>query len=224
MNAIANFNPINLNTSDLNPYSSRFVSPPTCTFIQDPTTEINPDEIVKQLTQSRCLQIVGPHGCGKTTLAIQIAKNMRHTCKQIRTVTIQPNRDWGSLPKIFAQPVFSQTSQRPLCHSNYDDRLSLFGLTIVDGIESLPAAIRFCLVQSLKRSRGYAIFTVHRPTWLVRSRITLKPSFQQFRRIAMNLTAQSAYQPSEELLQAVYSRSDGNYRDATSLLYDEFAA
>ena len=204
----------NLNPTNLNPFSSRFVTPSTCSYVQDPAMAMHVDNAAQQLARTRCLQIVGPHGCGKTTFAIQIARQMHRAIDRIRLVTIKPGQTWTRLPKIFSQSNDGRSAV-------YDRQSTLLPCVIIDGVELLSPIARLCLIQSLKRCGGWTIFTLHRPTWLIRSRVTIEPSFGQFRRIALNLAARSTCQISDELMQTTYCRSNGNYRAAMSLLYDQ---
>ena len=205
MNAVKNINPLNIN-----PFSSRFVSPFSCEFIEDQANGYCVDEIASQLMLSKCVQIVGPHGCGKSTFAWQVAKRLEKHVRQIRVVTMRPQGRWRGKIDVVTQSPGDMAQQR-----------ALKNLYIVDGLEQLSAVSRNGLVHALKSGNNYSLLTTHRPLWFVRTRVAMRPSEELFRKMALALASGTDFQLTDELIASVYDQCGGNYRHGLSLLYDE---
>ena len=200
----------------LNPFSSRFVSPLTSNYLQHENDQTELDQAIRQIRESKFLQIVGKHGCGKTMTAIEIARRLDQVCRAVRLVTIQPGTGWLGL-----KVVFYRLDDQKVGHHAGTQRPPT-KVTIVDGMEQLNFVGKIGLIHSLQCRSSYVIVTTHRPIWFLRKQMYVRPTLERFRQIAARLTHDTSFQPDDELFSRVYLQSQGNYRSALSLLYDEF--
>jgi hypothetical protein len=201
---------VNEGKFDLNPFSSRFVSPLTCQFVGDQKLRGEIEFLVDAIAQKGCAQIVGPHGTGKTTLAVQSANKLSDRFRSGRIITIRRSQAvWPVEISVTSQILFENESD------SWGPKL-----VVLDGLEQLSLLHQCYLLRSFRQRKVSLIVTSHRPVWLIRDRITLEPSAEQFQSIARMLVSQTGFKLEDEVINSVYFRCLGNYRDGLSLLYD----
>lgn len=210
----------------LNPFCSRFVNPlnspfvPQSLSIQASGGTLGPCQLAKQFQQQgECVQIVGPHGSGKTTLALAIAAQLTESVSPVEVVTFRRSPAFGRwlFPRLVVQKSMLTTNHPKSSDSHTGS------LILIDGIELLNWLHRRLMIRSLCRTprRTKVIVTTHRPIRRLPILVTLRPSSEHFDRIVHRLCAGEDLLPSK-VVSAAYWRSNGDYRKGLSLLYDEW--
>ena len=177
-----------------NPFSANFLSPGVLPFYFS-QPGVNLSALLKQSLKQPVCQIVGPHGSGKSTLLLELLK--LYKTKGAHVAYLFFNDRHRQIPADFT----------PLKDHVY----------FVDGVEQLSIWKRFRLLTRMQR----VIFTVHSPIWLVPILYRTQPLFSVFVQLARHLTPDC---PEESVLQEVYARNDGNFRNAFFELYDFWEA
>ncbi len=188
-------------------------------------------------------QIVGPHGCGKTTLAHWIAKrsieSSRYDFETAYSMTVRKKSvsrfratpssfDW--IKHFGANRFEFKTSMiagdRTANSSVPNLARSTGAMLIIDGIEQLNMMERVLMIHSLRRCGIPTLLTVHRlPTafpfvtskWPVLIRVA--PNLKVFTKLVSLLTGTSDSITQLEI-DASFKSFDGNCREAFMSLYD----
>lgn len=215
----------------LNPFSTRFTDPRTCEYVpQDSdgsTCKIGIPEIVGRFRDADYLgQILGPHGSGKTTLAVMLSRALSDRFSDLRLVTIRKGQKSNRMLDFSAVSVTSELKPTQF-YANSRGRLrnrSLIQLNIVDGVELLSPLNRRLLIRSARRSDGGWLFTVHQQVSGIDDVASLIPSLVQFRKIVNGLQQNSSCRVGDSEIADSYLRHRGNYRLGLFRLYDLFAS
>lgn len=186
-----------------NPFATRFTRPGEIPFIFPP--DINLQSVVESFRQNQFMaQIVGPHGCGKTTLTRAIESALSSTFPNVHHVTI---RATGAV------------DSRQLGMTNRRGQL-----TILDGFERVSPLNRWFLIrafrQTQKRFGSGLLVTTHRRSRLLPVLVRLTPQLTTLRQIAEHLSPPTDWD--EVNLNTILTKADGNMREALMLLYDRF--
>ncbi len=180
-------------------------------------------------------QVVGPHGSGKTTLTISLARHLAPHFEQFSWLVVTPSRWWGGRPTYRVQLAARVTPGPP------PGTLEFLEFDLLEGTEKLLPRLRSqgpgeCLfvdgVEQLGRwwqqriARATVdravIWTTHQPlTWAGEVLCQLQPNLPQFQRLIEQLTGGAANLGSSELEQA-FDSSGGNVRLALGQLYDHW--
>ena len=224
-----------------NPFSTCFTRPGRVPFLLSdsqgqvkPKTELT--SLIDRFLSERCVgQIVGPHGCGKTTLCHTIADELHDIFPVVDYVAIRSGRDletvrYGNL----------------LTKGDKGDRESSMvagpKLTIVDGAERLSLLQQRMIVANLAPGKGVGskgvcskgvgskgvgskssplgglLFTSHRPLKFVSILHTITPCLVTFIGVARHLDP--SLQLEEHQLSDLFEQAGHNIREAIMLLYD----
>jgi len=176
----------------VNPFSTKFWASGIIPFQFSETGESVAGLLSKARRHPVC-QIVGPHGSGKSTLLWELLKCCETSGENVRYFFFN-----------------GQQRRIPRDVSFQEDQFFF-----VDGFEQLSWCQQLWLRFRAKR----LILTVHRPVWCVPILYRTKPQFSVFVRIVRQLVSNP---PEESVLQTVYERSAGNFRNAFFELYDLF--
>ncbi len=193
-----------------NPFSTYFTNPGQLSFISH---NILPNQLAQRLVdENRTFQIVGPHGSGKTTLTIAIAKQLAQHSIACRWMTLRKS-------KRLSLPSARWESYVPKMHCNEVDRQILF----VDGIESLSWMQRIVTVLNLRGSHVQTIVTSHRKLFGLPILATTNPTLETFRTLVTQLCPSDCEAWRKEV-ESAFTRTDGDVREAFFLLYDQWDA
>ena len=235
-----------------NPFSANRIRPGVIPYLfsheHDSTDPSQLDQLIDSWQEYGNLgQIVGAHGCGKTTLAHAIAKraveNQQIPFDFATSITIR-SKPWGRtgsplswLTSLLRLGSPSTTLGSTVLSDDHAvlspavrDCRSTDTILIIDGIERLTLLQQAVTFHSFKRRQIPAIFTGHRdskrlPFVGAQCPVLYRASsdIQVFTKIVNLMT-----QPSEPLDCAVvenaYRSCDGNVREAFMKLYDAFDA
>ena len=227
-----------------NPFSTCFTRPGRVPFLLSdsqgqvkPKTELT--SLIDRFLSERCVgQIVGPHGCGKTTLCHTIADELHDIFPVVDYVAIRSGRD---LETVRYGNLLTKGDK-----GDKGDRESSMvagpKLTIVDGAERLSLLQQRMIVANLApgkgvgskgvRSKGVGskgvgskssplgglLFTSHRPLKFVSILHTITPCLVTFIGVARHLDP--SLQLEEHQLSDLFEQAGHNIREAIMLLYD----
>ncbi len=211
-----------------NPFSSMAVRPGAIPYLANRGLI---DSVIKDWRRAgEVAQIVGPHGAGKTTLAIAIAAKTKVNFDCVKKVTVRTIRRFGTVPtchtvvqgafedSIGSDPAVRKWRQIPKTGRE---------LWIVDGLERLNWLNRYLLVKFCRYQDNALIITSHRK--FVGLPVVSRPAPTQidFKKIVKYLLENQADgEPAKSLDDATIARAfttaNGNVRDALMSLYDEY--
>lgn len=202
-----------------NPFSTRFTRPGSIAFIDNADLM---ESASRRFRSHQFLgQIVGPHGCGKTTLSLAIQAQLQSCFRSARHVTWRRSKRWlcqTELPRVTDHP-----SRRGNQHARIGaDADSESILLVVDGVESVSLFQRYALIAACRNHGNGLLLTTHRPLPGIPTIATLQPSCDQFLRIVEQLAPHFRLDPNE--LKLAFHHNGGNIREALMDLYDRFEA
>jgi len=167
-----------------NPFSANRIRPGAIPYLfsdEDDVTDLSRlDQLIDSWQASHYFgQIVGAHGCGKTTLAYAIARRAvehpRIPFENANSLTIRSkplgppdsslSRLTGLLGLRSANVSFGKSLVLERQHENpttADDRRALRTILVIDGIERLTLMQQALTFHSLKRRQISTLFTTHR--------------------------------------------------------------
>lgn len=189
--------------SGSNPFSTRFVRPGTITWVEG---NVDVDRLVAQFEANQfCGQIVGPHGCGKSTLAHEVA---RRVCQRFATTRFVSIRRIGLGLEV---------------HSP-GEPLSVFRntLLVIDGFQYLPLVQRWLLKRSCLKSDLGIIVTTHRHQRWPKMVTELKPTLDIFQQVCERLQLDVERKLDSRSIATAFALCDGNCREALMALYDKY--
>jgi replication-associated recombination protein RarA len=168
-------------------------------------------------------QLVGPHGCGKSTLARAIANSK----------SIRGEFGWTRMLILRRENVVKTSLQElETVWLNSDSQAHMLrGLLLLDGIESVNPFQRWALFRNCRQRRIGLLLTTHRPMLRVPIIATLKPTLSMLQVLVEQLLSQTtSHIPIEQLqanftpqrLETVFAATGGNLREALMLLYDDY--
>jgi len=190
---------------DENPFATRFTRP-GYRFVEPDDTSGVESLAVRFLRDGQCGQIVGPHGCGKTSLVYAMTRSLQTAFREIQFLVIRRQGWLGFRSEKIAG-----------LHGSGDS-----DLLVVDGVETLSPIQRWCLVGSCRYRNCGLLLTSHQELLGVPILKKLMPSFSHFEQIVEHLTRSEHATVQSSSVREAYDRNDGNYREGLMFLYDEF--
>ena len=196
-----------------NPFSTRYTQPGALSYLCDQT---DPQRLCRILEQeelasrsSRAFQIVGPHGCGKTSLTVAIAEILADQAVATCWLTIRA-RSRSDRVRFDRYLPCPSSKNRP-------------ELLVVDGIESVNRFQRSSMLRHFRKNFWRVILTTHRPIWGVEKLSELKPSFDCFHSLCRQLLGRTATESDwPQKIETAFEAANGNFREAFFDLYDEY--
>jgi RecA/RadA recombinase len=186
-----------------NPFISRRIRPGAIAFLFPRGQSL--DAVLEGFRQQgRCGEIVGPHGCGKSTLWLQLIARLEADGARVRSVVLHAGA--GRLPVDLLRPPMAA-----------DEILA------VDGFEQLSRWQRWRSKHRCRAAGAGLLVTSHASVGLPRL-ATLAPSLELAQRLARELQAGfPAYIQAEDVVEALRASGD-NLREALFWLYDVYEA
>lgn len=188
-------------------------------------------------------QIVGAHGCGKTTLSLGIAKRAmedpRHDFDSATLVTIRAKKPlrsssrWLWLPRLLRlQSIDISVGETifPAGRSETVDTRSTKNILVIDGIERLTLLQQAAMIHSAKRQRVPMLLTTHRVSRRLRMLGNACPVLFRansdlfvFAKI-VSLMTETCEPVDQAVIEDAFRSCHGNVREALMKLYDAFEA
>jgi len=191
----------------VNPFSARYIRPGAIPFLDQDNTLDGAIEKFKSL--GFVGQIVGPHGCGKSCLAIAIAKSIRTEFDTTRYISIRNAND------IVVTPTKESGTE-----SQVTDFKTKKGrqLLIVDGLERISRLHQWLLKKS--RFNMGLLVTSHVPIRGLPIIHQIDPNIDTLCHVVDTLCPEHSF--SQPFLSDVFNRNEHNIRESLMQLYDEF--
>ena len=206
----------------MNPFSSQFVNPQNAQFqtpcaIRDKYQSDGHaiEHLCNRITNAKVLQIVGPHGCGKSTLACSLASHLIEKFSSLHSVILRRTSGFWQKPEL-QWNLNKPFEPLGLGSENYER------LIVIDGIEAIGPVSRRVFVRQLVNQNCRLLLTTHRRMWGINTLIKLTPTLEHFRQIVNVLQRPSDVHLSSQVIDKAFFDYDGNYRDAMWALYDQW--
>jgi replication-associated recombination protein RarA len=198
--------------AESNPFSTRFLCPSKNRFVgvENQTLRSFVDELIGNGLFG---QIIGPHGCGKTTLTFEIERMIttaRHEHFVFKRKTVGLDRRVRSGPKL--------NNAFPSHAPGGPNRKT--SVLVLDGIERLTWLQRFALIRHCRRGKIGLLVTTHQPIWGLKLQLRLQPLLKNFLTLADRLQQKSQHQVGRARLEQIYRTCGGNIREALMACYD----
>ncbi len=184
-----------------NPFSTRFTRPNAMPFLLSPEQEL--ESILEAFRAGGHRgQIMGPHGCGKTTMTYALQRRLQNEFPSVRRITIRNSRTVETIEHVAAES---------------DPQL-----LVIDGLERVPAIQRWLLTRTCRRQGKGLLVTTHKRLRHLPVICFLQPRPAMFLKIVEHLEPGAGFQ--EEFLERIFVQAGGNIREALMQLYDRFEA
>ena len=186
-----------------NPFATRFIQPGQ-QFVAPPGfpgIECLLDRFQRYGSRG---QIIGPHGCGKTSLARAWVERIRPEFREARFMVIR-----RSAKSRLGCEVVTRV------HGQGEGEL-----WVVDGLEQISLLQRYCLIGHCRRRKHSLLVTSHRPLWGIPVVVRLLPSFSHFSQIVDLLTESTSFPLDARMVRRAYDEHKGDYRESLLSLYD----
>ena len=182
-----------------NPYSTCFTEPGKLPFIFS-----RADQLEHLLTEFERHgfrgQIVGPHGCGKTTLTMTLEPYLESRFTKIKRITIRNDGTVsGNIRKNGGQK---------------QDMPTLF---VIDGIENISWLQRKIFLKSIKMNVSGLLLTTHRAIKGIPVIHQITPSFEIFAKVVSLISPKHPTDPQH--LKRVFSQNNDSIRESLMSLY-----
>lgn len=192
-------------TIEHNPFATAFTRPGQIPFLLGDGEDLA--AIADSFRDHRFVgQIVGPHGCGKTTLTHALEPLLSEEFRLVRRVTIRDSRH-------------VQTREFE-SNDNTDSKNSR--LLIVDGLERLPWLHRKLLLKQIRFPNTGLLITTHRAFDGIPVLYEVRPTLETLRRLTELLAPGLII--GNDVLALAYEQNRENIRECLMTLYDWFEA
>jgi hypothetical protein len=191
------------------------------------------DLVVAQLRKASWRgQVIGPHGSGKTTLTIALAKSLAGQFQRFSWLVLHPGRWWFARPRFRVQlAARSDSTGEGLNFLEFRSeepdglitkrlqQLATSELCFIDGVDQLPASWQRKLVQAA--GKHAVVWTSHQQLAGDLPLIAeLRPDVSVFRKLVRQLLDNAGESLEQSMIDEAFEHSDGDFRRAFGTLYD----
>ena len=187
----------------INPFATQFIRPGEIEFLFEKGSDSIDSLVYRFDTElGKRAAIIGPHGCGKTTLAKSLIKALGRT-RNVVWCTIEPMSKWLPSQRWLRSPAIKGS------------------LLVVDGFEQLSWWRRRLILQESKSARIELLVTAHRKIGGIPVLWEVRPSVEILWQIVERLQGASANITFEDV-RAGYESNGRNIRETLFWLYDRY--
>ena len=219
--------------STVNPFAVSRVGLSQLDFIESTAGTV--DSVASRLRNSNWRgQIIGPHGSGKTTLTIALAKSLAGQFRRFSWLVLHPGRWWFARPRCRVQlAARSESSGNGLEFLEFRSdepegliakRLQRLGpseLCFIDGVDQLSGGWQRKLIHAAEK---------HAVVWTGHQKLPgnlpmlaeLHPDLNVFRQLVERLLANAGKSLEQDLIDEAFRQADGDFRRAFGRLYDSW--
>lgn len=178
-------------------------------------------------------QIIGPHGSGKTTLTIAIARQLNLQFSRLTWLVIQPGSWFAARPRCRVQLaarcdgkpgelqfVEFQAAEKGLLTATRLRQIKAGELCFVDGVDQLSQGWQRRLIAAA--GEHPVVWTSHQPLDSVPLLVELMPDLVVFRELVGKLLSRTGASLVGAAVEQAFHAAGGDYRRAFSLLYDRW--
>ena len=212
-----------------NPFATRYTRPSVMPFLSPEDSETDLVKVALENFRKFKMvgQVVGPHGCGKTTLCRALAKRLGNEFGFTQFLAMRSPSDIQSEVQIVGGPHTPVTPRPRLRLPHSLSRRSSVGsgnsgLLVIDGLERVSFVQQQLLIHNVCRSEKYGglLVTSHVPIKFLITICEIKPSLDTLQNVVAHL-APELFVPSSEMEKA-FAASNHNIRESLMLLFDWF--
>jgi hypothetical protein len=186
-----------------NPFCTRRTKPGAISYLFSSNEDMV--SIINRLRENKWRgAIVGPHGCGKTTLLGEIAAYLPSIGHVSAMFVLHDGQ--RRMPDGWRDKIDAVSTEQAL-------------IAIVDGYEQLSRLSRFLLKRYCSRSHIGLLVTAHRQTD-IKTIHHVMPTVETANRIVALLLRDTRIAFPSELVNSIYKKHGGNIREVLFELYD----
>jgi hypothetical protein len=183
-----------------NPFSTRHVQPGAIPY-QFPEG-VTPAHLIDELRRRHWWgQVLGPHGCGKTTLLLALLPALKQAGRQVQRFTLRAGQGRLNVPTNLKRQ-WNATTQ-----------------LVIDGYEQLSWLSRWRLQRQCRRHSVGLLVTSHRQIGLP-TLLHVRPNCETATRLALRLTQHAPGLIDERDVRRCFEQQAGNIREVFFSLYD----
>lgn len=195
-----------MNRTRSNPFSTKYTRPGAIPFWPVAGRTV-PDLVDRFESAAISMQILGPHGVGKSTLANSIGQHWKSLGLEVTSIELHSGqRQLDRSARAATSRCLTDVGQSRL---------------VIDGFEQLHWLERKRLLGKCRQRGVPALVTCHRSLGLL-TLIELVPDFDLFQRLVTQLTRDSGVEFAHEELRRRFSYHAGDFREALFDLYDSW--
>ena len=223
--------PVAGKVSAVNPFAVSQVGLAQLDFVEANAGAV--DLVVAQLRKANWRgQVIGPHGSGKTTLTIALAKSLAGQFQRFSWLVLHPGRWWLARPRFRVQlAARSDSSGKGLeflefrsdepggLINKHLQQLATSELCFIDGVDQLSPRWQRKLIQAA--GKHAVVWTGHQQLAGDLPLIAeLRPDASVFRKLVSQLLGDAGESLEQGLADQAFAQSDGDFRRALGRLYD----
>lgn len=208
-----------------NPFATRYIRPGAIPyFFADPAR--CGEWLDRFRAEGAQAQLVGPHGVGKTSLGLELARHLRPEFPDFRHLTLRQEKGRSELIQVVGVQQHSFVADRgtqSLFHSEGVEGKSRT-LFLIDGWQRFSRLNRHLFIENCRRLGHGVLVTSHRVTSRLPVLVKIESDRKIFFHLVRYLQRDSFFELDGAVVADAYEAAEGNFREAFMTLYDAFEA